>query len=87
MSVGNLPCQYSTAQTVRVLQYSLIPSLHSHSRMKTGVLSVGSVGRDYTSILAMQSLIQVEPLYCGHLGDLEKCPYIERCPHFRVNLY
>ena len=24
----------------------------------------------------------VEPLYCGHLGDLVKCP-IERCPRFR----
>ena len=23
----------------------------------------------------------VEPLYSGHLGDLWKCPYIERCPY------
>ena len=25
----------------------------------------------------------VEPLYCGHLGGIVKCPvYRERCPHF-----
>ena len=23
------------------------------------------------------------PLYCGHFGDLVRCPFIERCPHFR----
>ena len=28
--------------------------------------------------------ITVEPLYCGHIGDLVKCPVrIERCLHFR----
>ena len=28
----------------------------------------------------------VEPLYCGHLGDLVKC-HVKRCPHFRGNLF
>ena len=32
----------------------------------------------------MVSIIHaVEPLYCGHLGDLVSC--IERCPHLRGN--
>ena len=26
----------------------------------------------------------VEPLYCGHLGGLVKCPCIERCPQFSI---
>ena len=45
--------------------------------------------------------ITVEPLYCGHLGDLVECPVysgtpllgpggvsrIERCPYFRGYVY